>query len=1012
MKKFMMKVSVALLLALLALGMVGCPTSSDDPFVQLPPGSTDSGESRYTFTDTAEITEILFSGVESATLGTPAATAAGATAGAVTVFTKTSVPIAIKSKSRFEQRAPNTTNFVDQGNGAEIDWAVVDNVSSFTDADLFPEDLLDFTTDRVVVIKAISQDGSDTKYYVINVTVINVALTSITITGADSADTKTLTGSTAPAPASTWQAATPVQVLFAKDQPVAGFGIAAVAATIDSKTGVVSWAKASVFDTTDPVFGTTTPILFADTDSLIVKITDPDDANAAAYYRVIINLKQVGTIYYGSPNVDLDNIDAKWASVTSTFNIKKIYLNDGNPGADYVANPTTTGVAKALWDEQGIYVYVVITDDDVTTVGATEPNNAHERDSLEIFVQENFGGAYSSGGSQYRVGSTGNVSGDPTAAIDLLEEAITAGKVKAKMLSGTGYAIMVQVPWRFLGQYPITDGKKIGFELQINESLGNQNRRCVMVWNNIANSNYQNATNYAEITLDADGNTLTFPAAPPVINTQPQSITIPASGTDTLSVAASMTSGNPSDSLSYQWYKASTNSSSDTGTAIGGDSDTLSVTAPATGGDRDYYYVVITNTLTNTLGTTTASVTSARVYVMAESDAPLVMQFTAQDGGAQFAIFKFVLPAGEEWGNYTSVKASYYADSAQLTKRTRAIRLMGNYQESDFTDAGTYKYAQFGSGDYDTNKNAPYIMHEIGGWGADPANWSTDVGFAVTADKWFTLTYPLPGEAGSNPNTNFDAAANVDVVKPLATDTGPFYLGVGIPGTTGNPITTLIKNVTLVHKTDADKNVVSTGSGFNVPVFAGVATTDTVIDDVPDPVFGLPAVANASATGTLFTSGGDYAGAEPIQYDSKDWWIVSTGSGQGYAFPNPVSPFDGVDSDAFDDIKEYQLACSNGGYTRLHFDLATLNDYWNTAYTTVTITYEAKQLAGDNFEIQIRKGQGAPGGSGIATNPNITPTTTGTIVRDITNWDTTSWASICKNGNGSLLLRITSIELN
>jgi hypothetical protein len=82
----------------------------------------------------------------------------------------------------------------------------------------------------------------------------------------------------------------------------------------------------------------------------------------------------------------------------------------------------------------------------------------------------------------------------------------------------------------------------------------------------------------------------------------------------------------------------------------------------------------------------------------------------------------------------------------------------------------------------------------------------------AVADQWFTVEYDLSGSKGH--------AQFIKSHIPAPNETGPFFFGVGIPGSgEGAAITQLIKNVTLHHASNPALNVVSTGSGFEEPTF-------------------------------------------------------------------------------------------------------------------------------------------------------------------------------------------------
>jgi hypothetical protein len=169
-----------------------------------------------------------------------------------------------------------------------------------------------------------------------------------------------------------------------------------------------------------------------------------------------------------------------------------------------------------------------------------------------------------------------------------------------------------------------------------------------------------------------------------------------------------------------------------------------------------------------------------------------------------YAVYKFTLPATLTYGDFKEIKVNYKMDAANLEKATRSLRLHGNYgdltkfdypsyeDDEDNTVTGEYPHFAFDA------SNAAYIYDDVGPGAIAAAG--------AAADTWFTITYKL---VNNNPNGSFDATNN----KPADTATGPFYFGIGIPGgsagSASTPKTQQVKNITMVHKTDPSKNVVT-----------------------------------------------------------------------------------------------------------------------------------------------------------------------------------------------------------
>ena len=168
------------------------------------------------------------------------------------------------------------------------------------------------------------------------------------------------------------------------------------------------------------------------------------------------------------------------------------------------------------------------------------------------------------------------------------------------------------------------------------------------------------------------------------------------------------------------------------------------------------------------------------------------------------AIYRFDLPAGTTWGNYNKLTAEYFVDEVNITKslRSNAIRVLGNYKESVFDPGKLECIVNLG----DDDLFAKSII----------VNWVTSwAGMNAVANEWFTIEYNLNGSVAHG---QFNRA-NI----PAANATGPFFFGLGISAQDDgrrNAITQLVRNITLHHATNPALNVVSTGSGFEVPTFA------------------------------------------------------------------------------------------------------------------------------------------------------------------------------------------------
>jgi len=205
---------------------------------------------------------------------------------------------------------------------------------------------------------------------------------------------------------------------------------------------------------------------------------------------------------------------------------------------------------------------------------------------------------------------------------------------------------------------------------------------------------------------------------------------------------------------------------------------------------------------TGCAGTSGGSTNTAKAAV--QPPPPGTERLTLENGA--YAIFKFELPAGAKWGDYSNLTAEYLVDDDNISKRIRndnAVRLMGVYTEDQFELAGSYR--NFNMGDGPESSNGPYIMDNT------PRTWSS---MGAVPNEWFTLTYDISGGKGHNQFKKEHV--------PHANDTGPFFFGLGISGMDSGRfggITQLIRNPTLHHKTNPALNAVSKGSGFDIPTY-------------------------------------------------------------------------------------------------------------------------------------------------------------------------------------------------
>jgi hypothetical protein len=176
-------------------------------------------------------------------------------------------------------------------------------------------------------------------------------------------------------------------------------------------------------------------------------------------------------------------------------------------------------------------------------------------------------------------------------------------------------------------------------------------------------------------------------AEQPVITVQPQGDTLDAGSSITLSVAANVGDGG---TLSYQWYRNTSNSNSG-GTSVGsGDSYSPYVTNQSM-----YYYVEITNTNNNANGTRTATTRSdvAAVIVIVNAASPVIStQPTSKTVNVGNSISLSVTARTSDY--YDRLSYQWYRNTDSSTVGSTAIEGATSYSYYSSTDAaaGTYYY--------------------------------------------------------------------------------------------------------------------------------------------------------------------------------------------------------------------------------------------------------------------------------------------------------------------------------
>jgi endo-1,4-beta-xylanase len=147
------------------------------------------------------------------------------------------------------------------------------------------------------------------------------------------------------------------------------------------------------------------------------------------------------------------------------------------------------GAARALWDEQYLYVLVTVTNAELNKANPAR----HEQDSVEFFIDE---GNHKSNflqddDGQYRVNFDNEQSFSP--------QSLAAGFESQAFVSGKSYTIAAKIPFRTIKP---KKGMVIGFDLQINGASERGMRQSIAVWNDTSGNAWQDPSCFGLLRLN------------------------------------------------------------------------------------------------------------------------------------------------------------------------------------------------------------------------------------------------------------------------------------------------------------------------------------------------------------------------------------------------------------------------------------------------------------------------------------------------------------------------------
>lgn len=180
--------------------------------------------------------------------------------------------------------------------------------------------------------------------------------------------------------------------------------------------------------------------------------------------------------FMGTPVID-GQIDDIW---NSAMVIKTDRWVQGTSGA--------TATVRTLWDDEHLYVLAEVQDSNLSKASS----NAHEQDSIEIFVDLNNGktATYEEDDAQYRINFDNETSFNPGSKSDLLTSATT-------IVDG-GYIVEAAIKW----EKQMFEFGRIGFDVQVNnDEDGDGTRDSVAIWNDLSGNSWQNTSGLGVLEL-------------------------------------------------------------------------------------------------------------------------------------------------------------------------------------------------------------------------------------------------------------------------------------------------------------------------------------------------------------------------------------------------------------------------------------------------------------------------------------------------------------------------------
>ncbi|WP_026517744.1 endo-1,4-beta-xylanase [Butyrivibrio sp. MC2021] len=196
------------------------------------------------------------------------------------------------------------------------------------------------------------------------------------------------------------------------------------------------------------------------------------------YYAETV-IKPLLAVKNGTVKVDAQELDAAWEKATPFV----VAINGG---------AQATATAKALWDEENLYVLAEVQD----SLLNKDASDAWEQDSVEIFVDENNAKAssYEEDDKQYRISYVNELSFNGTKCV--------AENIDSDVfVTDDGYRVVAALKWTDIAP---AAGSKVGLDIQINDADASGKRVGTLNWADNTGNGWSSPAVFGTIVLTQD----------------------------------------------------------------------------------------------------------------------------------------------------------------------------------------------------------------------------------------------------------------------------------------------------------------------------------------------------------------------------------------------------------------------------------------------------------------------------------------------------------------------------